>query len=167
MKYIYCSVIVLFFSFQSFGDGFTQADRERMIRTEVTLQEFMKSTEKRFEINDKRFEDMNNRLQDMNNRLQDVNNRLQDMNSRLESFLQVLIIAIGVFATVSGGIFVYVIWDRRSFLSASIQNAKEIMDEKLAIVEKEGKLNDLIKAMRDLAEEDSKVKAVLSKFHLL
>ena len=124
-------------------DGFTQADRERIIRTEVTLQQFMKSS-------DKRFEDMNNT----------VNNRLQDMNN-------FLLIVISIFAATAGGVFVYIIWDRKTFMSVALQNAKVMVDTELNTLQKEGKLNDLINAMRELANDDPKVRTVLSRFHLL
>ena len=38
--------------------GFTQADRERLVRLEATLEMFMKATDKRFEQVDKRFEEL-------------------------------------------------------------------------------------------------------------
>lgn len=40
--------------------GFTQADRERLVRLEAILETFMKATDKRFEQVDKRFEQMMN-----------------------------------------------------------------------------------------------------------
>ena len=53
---IYLIFVLIFTSSLQAQDGFKQADRERMIRTEITLQEFMKSTDKRFEMIEKRFE---------------------------------------------------------------------------------------------------------------
>ena len=93
--------------------GFTQEDRERIIRLETTLTLFMEATDqqfielredmnirfielredmnKRFEQADKRFaqvdqrfEDINNRFEDINNRFEDINNRFEDINNRFE-----------------------------------------------------------------------------------
>ena len=76
--------------------GFTQEDRERIIRLETTLTLFMEATEQRFEQVDKRFielrEAMNIRFlelrEDMNNRSKQVDQRLlelrEDMNKRFE-----------------------------------------------------------------------------------
>ncbi len=83
--------------------GFTQEDRERIIRLETTLNLFMEATDQRFEQVDQRLlelrEDMNNRSEqvdqrllelreDMNNRSEQVDQRLlelrEDMNKRFE-----------------------------------------------------------------------------------
>ncbi len=126
-------VLIFCFSMSTFAaDSFTQADRERAIRTEVTLQEFMKAT-------DKRFDDMMNYLN----------------------------MVISIFAAAVGGMFVYIIWDRKTFMNTALQNARDMVDIQLNEVQKEGKLVELIKAMRELANEDPKVKNVLIRFHLL
>ena len=60
-KSILCLILVfMFFPGLSFGGegGFTQEDRERLIRLEATLQTFMEQTNKRFEDMNKRFEQM-------------------------------------------------------------------------------------------------------------
>ena len=90
--------------------GFTQEDRERIIRLETTLTLFMEATDQRFEQVDKRFEQVDKRFEqvdkrfvelredinirfvelreDMNNRSKQVDQRLlelrEDMNNRFE-----------------------------------------------------------------------------------
>ena len=83
--------------------GFTQEDRERIIRLETTLTLFMEATDQRFEQVDKRFEQVDQRFvelredinirfvelrEDMNNRSKQVDQRLlelrEDMNNRFE-----------------------------------------------------------------------------------
>ena len=44
---------------------FTQEDRERLIRLEVTMKEFKESVDKRFEQVDKRFEQVDKRFEEM------------------------------------------------------------------------------------------------------
>ncbi len=147
-------VLIFCFSMSIFAaDSFTQADRERAIRTEVTLQEFMKATDKRFEAVDKRFEDMNARFEASDKRFDDMMNYLN--------------MVISIFAAAVGGMFVYIIWDRKTFMNTALQNARDMVDIQLNEVQKEGKLVELIKAMRELAHEDPKVKNVLIRFHLL
>ncbi|MDX2196531.1 MAG: hypothetical protein NW207_08940 [Cytophagales bacterium] len=161
MKLLQVTIIILLTVYVSWAaDGYTQADRERDIRTETTLQEFMKSTDRRFEDMNKRFEDMNKRFEDMNNRLLDMNNRQQDTT-------QLLYIIISLFATVVGGLFIYIVWDRKTFLAASLQNARIMVDEKLIQAQKDSKLTDLINAMRDMANDDPKIKTILSRYNLL
>jgi len=45
--------------------AFTQEDRERLIKLEVTVKEFKESVDKRFEQIDKRFEEIDKRLDQM------------------------------------------------------------------------------------------------------
>lgn len=153
MKHIIL-VCLIIFSFSTFAeDGFTQADRERAIRTEVTLQEFMKSTDKRFEAVDKRFEALDKRF--------------EAIDKRFDDMITFLTIIISVFAAAVGGMYLYIMWDRRTFMNTALLNAKELIDVQLNEVQKEGKLVELIKAMRELAKDDPKVKSVLMRFHLL
>ena len=71
--------------------GFTQEDRERIIRLETTLNLFMEATDQRFEQVDQRLlelrEDMNNRSEQVDQRLlelrEDMNNRSEQVDQRL------------------------------------------------------------------------------------
>ena len=49
--------------------GFTQEDRERLIKIETTMQVFMEQTNKRFEDINRRFEELR---EDMNNRFEQI-----------------------------------------------------------------------------------------------
>ena len=57
--------------------GFTQADRERLIRLEATLETFMKAT-------DQRFQDLR---QDMNKRFEQVDKRFEQVDKRFEQMM--------------------------------------------------------------------------------
>ncbi len=116
--------------------SFTQEDRERLIRLEVTLQEFK-------EANDKRFEELR-----------------EDMNKRFEQMMSFLWIITGIFTTLTVGVIGFAFWDRRTV----IQKAKK---DTIEVIEKEGRLRDLIHALRELAKTDPKVETVLRNFHLL
>ena len=118
------------------ADNFTNADRERLIRLETTLQLFMKNT-------DKRFEDMQNY-----------------MDKRFNQMFTFLWILTGIFTTLTLGVIGFAYWDRRTI----IRKAREETIEQL---EREGKLRQLIEAMRELAKTDGKVAEVLRQSHLL
>lgn len=164
MKFLFLSLFFAFTISSIAQNGFTQSDRERAIRTEVTLQEFMKATDKRFDLIEK---NANSRFEAIDKRFEDANQRFEDMNKRFEDMNNFLLIIITVFAATAGGVFVYIIWDRKTFMTVALQNAKEMVDGELKVLQKEGKLPELIKAMRELAQDDPKVKNVLAKFHLL
>jgi len=73
------------------GD-FTQADRERLIRLETTLNMFMKNT-------DKRFDDMRNY-----------------MDKRFEQMFKFLWIIVGIFTTLTLSVIGFAYWDRRTII---------------------------------------------------
>ena len=82
MKKLFLSFLLILTFFHigfAKSTGFTQEDRERLIRLEATLQTFMEQTNKRFEDMNKRFEDMNKRFEDMNKRFEELR---EDMNKR-------------------------------------------------------------------------------------
>ena len=139
---IFLFTVLIFVQILDAGD-FTQADRERLIRLEATLNMFMKNT-------DKRFEDMRNYM----------DKRFDDMNKRFDQLYTFLWIIVGIFTTLTLGVIGFAYWDRRTI----IRRAKEETIEQL---EKEGKLKQLIEAMKELAKSDSKVAEVLRQFNLL
>ncbi|MFN7065408.1 MAG: hypothetical protein ACK4OF_04600 [Aquificaceae bacterium] len=115
---------------------------ERLVR----LEEGQKAILQRFDYIDRRFEDINRRFEDINKRFEDINKQLD----RITAIFTALVVAVIGFAY----------WDRRTI----IKKAKE---ETTSQIEKEGKLSDLIKALRELAKTEPKVAEVLKKFNLL
>ena len=137
MKKLSLSCILLLFMFYIFPcfaqePGFTQEDRERLVRLEATLTVFMEQVDKRFEQVDKRFDQMMN-------------------------FLWILV---AIFTALTGVVIGFAYWDRRTII-------RKARDEAIEIIEKEGRLRDLIMALRELAKEDKRVASVLRSFGLL
>ncbi len=83
-----------------------------------------------------------------------------DMNKIFEQMMSFLWIITGIFTTLTLGVIGFAFWDRGTV----IRKAKEVTIEE---VEKEGKLKDLINALRELSKTDPKVETVLRRFHLL
>lgn len=167
MKKVALILVVFLTYFGNFAaaDGFTQADRERMIRTEITLQEYIKSNDKRME---ELITNMNHRFDAVDKRFEAADKRFEDMNNRFANMIQYLFIVITLFGATAGGVFLYVLcWDRKTFMATAFKNAKEMVDVKISNLQKEGKLHELIKAIRELAKDDPKVRSVLFKFNLL
>ena len=123
--------------------AFTQADRDRLIRLEATLNTFMHQVDKRFEESqasmDKRFEEVHNRLND------------------LFTFLWILS---GVFTAFTVAIFGFAWWDRRTIIKMASEDAA-------MRIEKEGRVVDLVYALRELSQKDDSLREVLRKFRLL
>ncbi len=106
--------------------GFTQADRERMVRMETTLQMFMESTNRRFT---EQREDINQRF---------VEQR-EDINQRFEQVMLTLQMIAAVFTAFFLAMLGYAWWDRRTI----VRKAKEDTLEALAKTE-ESRKNALV-----------------------
>jgi len=134
-------------------EGFSQEDRERLIRLETTLKVFMEQVDKRFEQIDKRFEQVNQQFEQIDKRFEQVNQQFEQMMS----FLWMLT---GIFTTLVVAVIGFAYWDRRTVV-------RKARDEAIEVIEKEGRLRDLIAALRQLAREDPKLAEVLRHFHRL
>ena len=118
---------------------FTQQDRERMIRLEVSLQDLKETMKLRFEQVDQRF---------------------SLVDKQFEQMMDFFKILSAIFTALVAAILGFGYWDRRS----SIRTAK---NETIAEIEKDGRLVELLKVMRELAKTDPKVAEALRQFHLL
>ena len=81
--------------------GFTQEDRERLVRVEATLKVFMEQVDKRFEQVDKRFDQMMN-------------------------FLWMLV---AIFTTLTGVVIGFAYWDRRTIIRKARDEAIEVIEK--------------------------------------
>jgi len=103
-RVINCILVLLFLlpEIPCFGGqpGFTQEDRERLVRLEATLKVFMEQVDKRFEQVDKRFEEM-------------------------MTFLWMLV---GIFTTLTAVVIGFAYWDRRTIIRKARDEAIETIE---------------------------------------
>jgi len=170
--FINCILILLFLlpEIPCFGGqtGFTQEDRERLVRLEATLKVFMEQLDKRFEQVDKRIselrEDVNKRFEemreDMNKRFEQVDKRFEQVDKRFEEMMTFLWMLVGIFTTLTAVVIGFAYWDRRTII-------RKARDEAIETIEREGRLKEFIKALRAYASEDQKFATVLRSFGLL
>jgi len=163
----------------TFGQGFDQQDRERLVRLEATLLAFMQQSDKRFaelredmnkrfEQVDKKFEQLDKRIddlrQEMNSRLeemrQDTNKRFEQVDKRIEQLITFLWILAGIFTALVVAVIAFAYWDRRTI----IRRAKE---EALKEIEEAGRWKTILEALRQVAIKDSNVAEALRRFNLL
>jgi len=97
--------------------GFSQEDRDRLIRMEATLQVFMQQVDKRFEQVDKRFEELR---EDMNKRFEQVDKRFDQMMT----FLWILAV---IFTALVAAVIGFAYWDRRTIIRRAKEEAMEEM----------------------------------------
>ena len=153
--------------------GFTQEDRERIIRLETTLTLFMEAADKRFiELRE-----------DMNKRFEQVDKRFEQVDKRFEQMMDTLQLIAGIFTALTLGVIGFAFWDRRTTIRKAKQEtletlAGEAVPKEEAIIEravaqavqeikKDHRLQDLIAALRKLAATDPPLENVLKEFHLL
>jgi hypothetical protein len=137
--------------------GFTQEDRDRLIRLEATLQTFMQQVDKRFEQVDKRFEQVDKRFEQMDKRIDDLR---EDMNKRFEQMMTFLWILAGIFTALVAAVIGFAYWDRRTI----IRRAKE---ETMEEMKKEGLLRSIIQVLKEMAPDNPKLAESLRKYNLL
>ena len=130
--------------------GFTQEDRERLIRLEATLKTFMEQV-------DKRFSDLRS---DMNKRFEQVDKRFEQVDRRFEQVTNFLWMLVAIFTALTAANIGFAYWDRRTII-------RKARDEAIERIEREGRLVDLIGALRELAKEDRKLAEILRGFRLL
>jgi len=130
--------------------GFTQEDRDRLIRLEATLQTFMQQVDKRFEQVDKRFEQMDKRIEDLR----------EDMNKRFEQMMTFLWILAGIFTALVAAVIGFAYWDRRTIIRRAKEEAMEEM-------KKEGLLRNIIQVLKEMAPDNPKLAEALKRHNLL
>ncbi len=130
--------------------GFTQEDRERLIRLETTLKVFMEQTDKRF----------TELREDMNKRFEQVDKRFEQVNNELNRLVNIMV---GIFAgqiALVVAVIGFAWWDRKTV----IRKARE---ETIDYLEKEGKLRKLVEVLREKAKTDKELAEILKQHGLL
>jgi hypothetical protein len=148
--------------------GFTQMDRERMIRLEVKFEEM----DKRFEQVDKRFEQVDKRLvelrEDMNKRFEQVDKRFEQVDKRFEQIMSMFYILSGIFTAMFTAVFGFAWWDRRSILVQAREEARNILkpheDRSQGV---EAKLNNIAELLRRWSAKKPELKELMRYCNLL
>jgi len=144
---------------------FTLEDRDRLIRTETTLQEFKDSVDRRFEAIEQRFEAIEQRFEAIEQRFDDSekrsDGRLQDFQAsvtgRLADLNRFLTILAGIFISLVIAVISLVIWDRRTALAPAMRRSQEL----------ELREDRIERALRTLAQKDQAMADALRQVGLL
>jgi hypothetical protein len=123
-----------------------------------------KEMDTKFKVMDKRFDAVNKRFdsiqKEMDIKFKAMNEKFDVVNKRFNDLMNFLYILTGIFTTLTLGVIGFAYWDRRTI----IKKAKE---ETIEEIEKEGKLKNLIKALKELSKEDKKLALVLKNYGIL
>mgnify|MGYP005840486367 CR=1 FL=1 len=136
------------------GPGFTQDDKERLLRVETILQVFMQQADKRSE---EMRGDVDRRFQELRG---DMNKRFEEIAKRFEQMMSFLWILVSIFTALTVAVIGFAYWDRRTIIGRAKAEA-------VGEMEREGKVRLLIEVMRAVAAKDSNVAEALRRFNLL
>ena len=143
---IVLTVLITPKAYSSAPVAFTLEDRDRIIRMEVLLTEFKKQVDQRFEQVDQRFEQ--------------VDKRFEQVDKRFEQMMNCLLMLGGIFTSLTIGVIGFAYLDRLTVI-------REATDGAINKIEREGRLRDLILALRELSTTNLDVAKVMRNFHLL
>ncbi|HEC68384.1 MAG TPA: hypothetical protein ENI35_06215 [Candidatus Desulfofervidus auxilii] len=90
----------------------------------------------------------------------EIDKRFEQIDKRFEQMMDFLKILSAIFTSLVIAVIGFAYWDRRTI----IKKAKE---ETIAEIEKEGRLRDLIMALRELAKRQPELAELLKQFRLL
>jgi len=100
------------------------------------------------------------KMGEIDKRFEQIDKRFEQIDKRFEQMMDFLKILSAIFTSLVIAVIGFAYWDRRTI----IKKAKE---ETIAEIEKEGRLRDLIMALRELAQRHPELAELLKQFHLL
>jgi ABC-type lipoprotein release transport system permease subunit len=130
--------------------GFSQEDKDRLIRMEATLQVFMQQVDKRFEQVDKRFEELR----------EDMNKRFEQVDKRFDQMMTFLWILAGIFTALVAAVIGFAYWDRRTI----IRRAKE---EAIEEMKREGVSRSILEVLKEISPDIPRLEEALRRHNLL
>ncbi len=167
MRFIFCIIFfLLFFPITTYAQKdstmvvpFTLSDKIRLIRMEEQMNAKFEQIDKRFEQIDKRFEQIDKRFEEIEKRFE----RLEKKIERLEDLVWASIF------TMFGAVFTligFILWDRRTFLKPIALEVETLKSEIDKQKETSNKVQQLINALKEKAQDDEKLQEILKKFNL-
>ena len=149
-------LLILMMSFSSLSraqNGFSQKDRELLIRLDTKVSEM-----------DKRFVDLR---EDMNKRFEQVDKRFEelreDMNKRFGEMMTYIGILAAIFAAITVGTISFALWDRRTMVRPFESKVAEL-DKR--ITANSEKYENLVPVLKEYASKNKKFADILQQFNL-
>ncbi|ROQ93182.1 hypothetical protein [Desulfosoma caldarium] len=136
--------------------GFTRQDRDLLIELRTRMLEI----DKRFEQINKIFEQIDKRFEQIDKRFEQVDKRFEQVDKRFDQLMHFLYILAGIFTSLVVAVIGFAYWDRRTIVSQAKKETKEDL-------EREGRLRDVILALREFAAKNEDLASILRSYHLL
>jgi len=146
-------------------DGFTQSDRERLVRVEAIQTTFMQQMDKRLEQMDKRIELVDKRFEQVDKRFEelrsDMNARFEQVDKRFGQTADMFYALAAIFTTLFAAVFGFAWWDRRSILITAREEVEASTQSATHRSER------LIEVLRSFAENVPDLKVLMRQANLL
>ncbi len=166
MVYIRAIIFIMFLTVISFSCGWASEEKMPPLPSGLSkdTQFIIYYVDKRFEQMEKRFEllqrEIDKRFEQVDKRFEQVDKRFEEVNNRFEEMFTFLWILTGIFTTLTSVVIGFAYWDRRTII-------RQARDEAIERIEKEGRVQDFIRALRAFAKENSEFAEILKQFNLL
>jgi hypothetical protein len=119
------------------------------------------AVDKRFDAVDKKFNDMQKRMDKRFDEMQaQMNRRFEEVNHRFDDFKTFFNIITAIFTSLTIGVIGFAYWDRRTII-------REAKKETIEEIEKEGKVVDLVRALKELSKKDKELALILRNYGFL
>lgn len=151
-----CAVLAVPVGLRAEEPGFTRQDRDLLIEVRTRMLEI----DKRFEQIDKRLEQIEKRFEQIEKRFEQIEKRFEQIDKRFEQLMHFLYLLSGIFTSLVIAVIGFAYWDRRTIITQAKKETKEDL-------EREGRLRDVILALREYAANNKDLAAILKSFHLL
>ncbi|UCH98824.1 MAG: hypothetical protein JSV88_15730 [Candidatus Aminicenantes bacterium] len=145
-------LLILVLAFPSLSraqNGFTQKDRELLIRLDTKVAEM-----------DKRFADLRD---DMNKRFEQVDKRFEQVDKRFGEMMTYIGILAAIFAAITVGTISFALWDRRTMIRPF---ESKVADLDKRITDNKEKYENLIPVLKDYASKNKKFADILKQYNL-
>jgi len=100
------------------------------------------------------------KMGEIDKRFEQIDKRFEQIDKRFEQMMDFLKILSAIFTSLVIAVIGFAYWDRRTII-------KKAKGETIAEIEKEGRLRDLIMALRELGQKHPELAELLKQFHLL
>ncbi len=139
MKNVICTFICIFSISTLAQNGFTQADRENIIRIQVQMQEGFKRSDEKFEMMQTQINEIRLQIDDTRKQIDDTRKQIDDFKTT--STTMILILSTSVLAGFIS-IFGLILWDRRTYVAKVNEEQSQIVitlksqQEKISLYER-------------------------------
>jgi hypothetical protein len=136
---------------------YTQEDRDRLIRTELRLEEFQKQSEIQYQAIQKQFDAIQKQFDGVQKQFDGMQHQFTGLQKQIDTLQNTFFWGIGIMISLIGFLMGFVLWDRRSTLAPLKRETMEISRENQKILD----------ILRKYAEKQPEIREILKNAGML